>query len=864
MPRTAASTRSAMPPRVVEGRAEAGAEAEVGGGALQPYRAKRDFGRTPEPDGSAPVAPGGLSFVVQKHHARQLHYDFRLELDGVLLSWAVPKGPSLDPADKRMAVRTEDHPLAYADFEGRIPARQYGAGDVIVWDRGRWQPLGDPQAGLAQGKLGFALQGHKLRGRWELVRLKQHGARQDSWLLFKQRDGEARARATFDVLQAMPDSVLPAAALPAAPPDRAGPASAVAAPLPAQMGPQLALAATSLPAQGRWVFEDKLDGYRLLARIDAGVPRLFTRNGHDWTARLPGLVQALAGLGVDSAWLDGEIVARGADGRPDFSRLQNAFDRHRTQAVDYVLFDLPYFAGHDLRDAPLTARRGLLCQLLQARGQPPLQFSQALGHGRRALATRLLREACAARREGLVAKRDDSAYRAGRSASWLKLKCQLRQEFVLAGYTLRSDDAHGVGSLLLAVHDAQGRLQSAGSVGTGWTRATARLLLQKLQPLRAARSPFDAPGPQAGHWLRPVQVAEVAFGAWTPAGQVRHAVFIALRDDKPASAVLRERMLPDAMPPDDASPAPASAAPAPPPARRMPRLSHPERVVDAASGTTKLQLAQYLAAVAEPLLAQLHGRPVALLRAPGGLAAPSFFQKHSGDAAIPGALDLPASLWPGHAPLLELRSRSALQGAAQMNVLEFHPWNARSSLISKPDRMVFDLDPGEGVPWSAVREGAVLVRALLDALGLQSWLKTSGGKGLHLVVPLAARWPFDTVKGFSRAVVQHLARTIPQRFVAKSGPANRRGRIFVDYLRNGEGATTVAAWSPRARPGLGVSMPLLWDELAQVAGAAQWTVADAATRLDSAASQAWVALARSRQSLRGPMQALGFKPAPAS
>ena len=892
--------------------------------ALQRYRDKRNFEHTPEPAGHAAPDAGGLGFVVQKHHARRLHYDFRLELDGVLLSWAVPKGPSLDPADKRMAVRTEDHPLAYASFEGRIPEKQYGAGDVIVWDRGHWQPLGDPQAGLAQGKLGFVLQGHKLRGRWELVRMNKPDERQENWLLFKQRDDEARTG--YDVLADLPDSVLQVGAAPDTPAARANakpnanananatanaksepkpksktkgspgggaqpsPAGAMPAPLPAQLGPQLAMPASSLPAQGHWVFEDKLDGYRLLTRIADGVPKLLTRNGHDWTERLPRLTQALAALGLDSAWLDGEIVARDKDGRANFNRLQKAFDAaggHRTDAVEYVLFDLPYFEGHDLRDAPLAARRDLLSQLLKARGQAPLQFSAAIGHGGQVQAQQLLQQACAARREGLVAKREDSPYRAARNVSWLKLKCQLRQEFVLAGYTLRSDDAQAIGSLLLAVHDEQGRLLSAGSVGTGWSRAAAHALLQDLQALRVNKSPLDGPDPAGGrgrwagaagradrpeHWLRPEQVAEVGFGEWTPAGHVRHAVFIALRADKPAREVVREQALPaDALPEAPAcGPAPApglAAQPAPPappapPAARARRLSHADRVVDAASGTTKGALAAYLDTAAERLLEQLRGRPVAMLRAPGGVAAPAFFQKHGGDNTIPGALELPAALWPGHAPLLELGSRNALQGAAQMNVLEFHPWNARSKQITKPDRMVFDLDPGEGVAWPAVQEGAVLVRALLTELGLQSWLKTSGGKGLHLVVPLAARWPFATVKAFSRAVVQHLAAAIPQRFVAKSGPANRRGRIFVDYLRNGEGATTVAAWSPRARPGLGVSMPLVWEELHRVAGAAQWTVADAATRLQGPHIEAWAQMAECPQSLRGPMQALGFKPAP--
>jgi bifunctional non-homologous end joining protein LigD len=518
--------------------------------------------------------------------------------------------------------------------------------------------------------------------------------------------------------------------------------------------------------------------------------------------RLPGLVQGIAALGLSSAWLDGEIVVRDPDGRPDFNRLQNAFD---------------------------------------ARGK---------GEAGESVATKLLGEACEARREGLIAKREDAVYRSTRSPSWLKLKCQLRQEFVLAGYSLRSDDPTAIGSLLLGLHDEQGRLRSAGSGGTGWTRGEAQKLLHKLQRLQAAESPFDAsrqssrrgpsPAGEGRHWLRPVQLAEVGFSAWTPSA--------------PSSAS------PPSAPPPSAPPPSAPPPSAPPSRRRAVRLTHPERVVDPQSGTTKEQVAQYLDAVSDRLLSELRGRAAAVLRAPAGVGGQVFFQKHGGDAPIPGARELPADLWPNHAPLMELSSRAALQGAAQMNVLEFHPWNARNLHIDKPDRMVFDLDPGEGVPWQALQEGAVLVHALLDELGLQSWLKTSGGKGLHVVVPLAARWRFDVVKGFARAVVQHLASTAPERFVAKSGPANRRGRIFVDYLRNGEGATTVAAWSPRARPGLGVSMPLVWGELDQVKGAAQWTVSDAVSRLEGPHVDAWQAMAVTRQSLREPMKALGFRP----
>jgi bifunctional non-homologous end joining protein LigD len=787
---------------------------------LQRYRERRDFRHTPEP-GPVLVRRQGhpLQFVVQKHAARNLHYDFRLELDGVLLSWALPKGPSLDPKDKRMAVRTEDHPLAYADFEGTIPSGHYGAGTVIVWDRGHWTPVGDAHAGLAAGKLGFELQGHKLQGRWELVRMRKAGERQPAWLLLKARDEMARARADYDVLSALPQSVQGRGM-----PRDSAPRAAVPAPLPCELAPQLATLATEVPEGGPWIFESKFDGYRLLTRIEAGEPRLLTRGGNDWTARLPTLAAELRAWDIDNAWLDGEIVVAGKHGGDDFNALQNAFDREHTQAVQYKLFDLPYFADHDLREAPLRARRELLQQLLSSHRSTRLRFSESLGEGPADTARALLHEACAQGREGLMAKRADAPYRSARSSDWLKLKCRHRQEFVVAGYRLRSDDAAAVGSLLLALHDAQGRLQPAGSVGTGWDRDTARALLRRLRPLISQGPPFadGASGAKAQHWVRPQLVVEADFGGWTPAGRVRHAVFRGIRADKPAQAVVRERPRKPVQLSTD-NPAAAPGGPAL-------HLTHPQRVIDASTGLTKRDLAQYYESVAELLLPQLKGRPVALLRAPEGVDGPTFFQRHGG-AGFRALRAFDAALWPGHEPLLEIGTRRALRESAQMNVIEFHTWNALGRRLQRPDRMVFDLDPGEGVHWPAVREAAQLTRALLQELRLQSWLKTSGGKGLHVVVPIAARWTQQQVKGLSRALVRHLAATLPSRFVARSGAAHRKGRIFVDYLRNGEGATTVAAYSARARPGLGVSMPLSWDELPRLEGAAQWTITNAQERL---------------------------------
>jgi len=793
---------------------------------LQSYRAKRDFAATPEP-APGPVAEAprrassqGLAFVVQKHAASRLHYDFRLEWGGVLLSWAVPKGPSLDPADKRMAIRTEDHPLSYGDFEGVIPQGHYGAGRVEIWDRGNWIPQGDVDAALAAGKLAFELHGRRLQGGFELIRTHRPGHRQEAWLLFKRRRDGA--------------SPLP----PSAP---IAPAHLLPERLPERLLPQLAVLATSVPPGGHWIFEHKFDGYRLCVRMEGTRVQLFTRGGHDWTDRMPALARALAALGPQEAWIDGELLAPGAVG--GFGALQQALTHTPTKAVEFVAFDLPWFGGHDLRMQPLAARRALLRAWLQARPQPELRFSEALGEGGGEQAAALLQAAAAAQREGIVAKRADAPYRSTRDASWLKLKARRQQEFVIAGFSLRADDESAVGSLMLAVRDADGGWRSAGRVGTGWTLAAAKSLRSRLAALVVGKPLFAvAKGGRCGapvQWVDPVLVAEVRFAERTTDGRVRHASFVAVREDKPSGEVVRER-----------------------PSRRAAArsgLTHPDRVIDAESGLTKGQFAAYLEAAAPLLLRALRGRPVALLRAPGGVSGPLFFQKHPAHAAMPGVQALDPVLWLRHEALLSLPGVDALRSAAQMNVIEIHPWNALASDLMHPDRMVFDLDPGEGVDWPAVRDAALLTRSLLNELKLKAWLKTSGGRGLHLVVPIAPQHSFATVKAFSKAVVQHLAQVIPQRFVAVSGPSRRIGRIFVDYLRNGEGATTVGAYSPRARPGLGVSMPIEWEQLEATTGGAHWTVVDAGDWIERRKRDPWAGIWRSRQSLDRAMGVLGFK-----
>jgi len=822
---------------------------------LAAYQSRRNFSISPEPEAGGHANAAARAFVIQKHWASRLHYDFRLELDGSMKSWAIPKGPSLDPREKRMAVQVEDHPIAYNAFEGEIPQKQYGAGRVIIWDRGIWVPLGDPRQAYKQGNLKFELHGHKLRGKWALIRMKPKGEKKEAWLLIKEKDGHARPAQEYSVVDALPDSVA-SQPPPSAPENQppAGrprarsslpplPAGAVQAPLPATLTPQLATLADTPPGNpDDWIHEIKFDGYRLLARIDKQRIRLFTRNGHDWSHKLQPLVAALKKMDLAPGWLDGEIVVPDARGIPDFQALQNAFEQAQADAIVYYLFDVPFYAGFDLRSVPLIERKNFLAALMGPSRSDAIRYTET----HVAPARDMLASACRMGLEGIIAKRRDSAYVSRRSSDWLKLKCTQRQEFVIGGYTDPQGARSGIGALLLGVYDSNGGLRYAGKVGTGFDRKTLNDLKKRLSSMARATSPFSGRTSMDGkaHWVSPKRVADVAFGEWTRTGHVRHAVFQGLRLDKAAQSVVRETL--------------PAVAPAPALPVRV-KLSHPDRVIDHSTGARKRDVVEYYHRVAGLLMEHLKGRPVSLVRAPDGIGGPLFFQKHLESAQMQGIKPLDPALDPGHAPLLEVARPAGLLEAAQMNVLEFHTWNAHRTNIAKPDRMSFDLDPGEGVAWTLVQEAAHLLRAFLSQLGLVSFIKTSGGKGLHIVVPLKRLHDWDTVKGFSQAIVQHMAATLPQRFSAKSGPRNRVGRIFIDYLRNGFGATTVAAWSLRARPGLGISVPIEWSELDAVAHAAHWTLANIDSRL-VIGNAPWKAYPASTQSLRSAMKTLGYAP----
>ena len=849
--------------------------------ALKAYKAKRNFAITSEPAEGGEAGQDVLTFVIQKHWASRLHYDLRLELDGTMKSWAVPKGPSYDTHDKRMAVEVEDHPISYSDFEGTIPAKQYGAGKVIIWDKGTWEPLEDPRAGFAKGSIKFALHGHKMHGRWALVRMKGRGEKQPPWLLIKEKDDYARPAAEFSLVDELPDSVkaLPmpkraaqkvaalrkdAKAAPAkkAPAKKAAankvPAKRAAAddakaPLPAKFAPELAtLVDAPPPDPEHWLFEVKFDGYRMLARIEEGAVRLITRNANDWTDKLTPLKEELERMALPDGWYDGEIVVHDDDGKPDFGLLQAAFDGNRAADIDYFLFDVPYFDGHDLREMPLVDRRTVLEQVLRKVKSDKVRFSAEFG----ANPDELIVAACKIGLEGVIGKRRDARYVSRRSPDWIKLKCGRRQEFVIGGFTDPKGARTGIGALLLGVHDDDGVLRYAGNVGSGFNHATLTSIAAQLETLRTDTSPFPpraVPG-RAHHWVKPVLVAEVSFSDWTSGGAVRHPVFQGLRKDKPATNIIREQALPvEDVAADDEPVAAQGKLPA------SLKITNGERVIDKSTGATKLALVRYYALVGELMMVHLKGRPVSLVRAPEGVGGELFFQKHVDVRKMAGLRDLDQALDPEHPPMLEVATPLGILSSAQWNVVEIHTQNAFKGSYRKPNRMVFDLDPGDGIKWPEMQEAAQLMHAFLDELGLPAFLKTSGGKGLHVVVPIKGTHDWDTVKRFSQAIVHHMAQTLPERFAFKSGPKNRVGKIFIDYLRNGQGATTVAAWSARSRPGLGISVPLAWDELETLTSSDQWTIANVHERLD-VGNAPWQDYATAAKTLAKAMKQLGFVP----
>lgn len=863
---------------------------------LQQYWNKRNFKKTPEPRGKNAEPEGRLQFVIQKHAATRLHYDFRLELNGTLKSWAVPKGPSLDPAQKRLAVHVEDHPLEYAGFEGVIPEKQYGGGTVLLWDRGYWEPIGDPGSSYRRGRLKFTLHGEKLHGIWNLVRMggRKEGGK-ENWLLIKEDDEEAQRGKRGEIAQTLEESVASGKTLeqiaagepavwqperPSGKKSRAGSAprpikrtpapGARKASLERWMAPQLATLVPTSPEGPDWVHELKYDGYRMLCRVKDRTATLLTRNGHDWTAKLPHIAAAAAGLPAKTAWLDGEVVALLPNGRISFQRLQNAFDAQIDHELIYFVFDLLYLDGYDFRASSLLDRKRLLSVLVQdSHPSTLIRYSDHIaGRGEAAFA-----EACRRGMEGLIAKRAAASYVAGRNRNWVKVKCGRRQEFVIGGFTDPSGSRSAFGALLLGVYDEQGRLRYAGRTGTGFSDRSLKSLHARLKRLRQPNSPFmNLPGGSqaAGvHWVKPTLVAEVAFAEWTNDGRLRQASFQGLREDKDARSVLVEHTSESASSERSGQPngstkglgrksravqGDSERAAAEATMVGGVTLSHPDRVLFPEQAVTKLELARYYETVGEWILPHVKNRPLTLLRCPEGYQKECFYQKHANDQMpdVIGRVEVPEDH--GTAYYMAAHTLDALLALVQMGVLEIHTWGAKQDKLDRPDRMILDLDPGPAVDWSSVIEGAQLLRTLLRELNLTSFVKTTGGKGLHVVVPLQRVHTWDEVKTFSKSLAEHLERLIPERFVATMSKARRKGKIYVDYLRNAQGATAVAAFSTRARPGAPVSVPLAWDELSIDLRSDSFTLVNLPDRLRRLPKDPWAEYGATKQRLTKAMR----------
>lgn len=793
---------------------------------LRLYRAKRNFDRTAEPLGT----PGKKSkrggranaFVIHRHHASHLHFDLRLEMDGVLKSWAVPKGPSMDPADKRLAVQVEDHPLSYAPFEGAIPEGEYGAGYVLIWDEGIWIPHGDPTQGLAAGNLKFTLQGKRLAGDFALIRMHaKAGASKHNWLLIKEREdliSPGKRPAAFD------------ARVPAL----------------SEIKPQLATLQTTLPPGRLWAFEIKLDGYRAMASIEASDEgknvRILSRNHQDWSTKFASVVSALKELNVNSAVFDGEICAVDPEGRTSFQALQHALSNRSEsdeRSLTYFIFDLLFLDGIDLRNRPLSVRKEILQKILND-ARAPLAYVTHTEDAKEA--RQIFKKCCELGLEGLVAKRMDRPYAAGRSPTWLKIKCVNEQEAVILGFTPPRGSRVGFGALLLGVFD-HGKLRYAGKVGTGFSDSMLRLLAADLRKLRSAKAPASGVPRLAGvTWVKPQRVCVVRFSEWTTSGVLRHPSFIGLREDKDVNDVVAEHHTTSIDPGEDAKVMARKGAKKP---HSVPRqtegreiggfvITHPDRVVDPRSGLTKADVATYLEAVGALLLPYAQRRPLSLVRCTHHIDAACFFQKKKSPGMDP-------SVHAGFAhehDVLYVTNASALVSLVQFGAIEFHGWGSRFPHVTKADWMVIDLDPDESLPFHHVVTAALEVREIFQSIGLTSFVKTTGGKGLHVVAPFEPKFPWRVVKELAKSIATSLETQAPDRFTSRMAKANRHGKIFVDYLRNGEGATAVLPYSPRAREHLPIAMPVAWSDLAHV-NPKEFTLATVAPYLKRRKKDPW-------------------------
>ncbi|MEL7624215.1 MAG: DNA ligase D [Clostridiales bacterium] len=826
---------------------------------LTAYNQKRNFQQTPEPAGTIEDSDSGLRFVIQHHLARRDHYDFRLEWQGALLSWAVPKGPSYNTRDKRLAIQVEDHPLEYRNFEGAIPKGEYGGGTVMLWDEGWWEPYTDVTEGLRQGMLKFVLKGKRLQGKWALVRLKaKEEEKKVNWLLLKEKDEYAKAgegilqfttsirtgRTMAEIAEGVPPALINKPLL-------RNPFNSTTV--------QLAELVKTVPGDREeedWLYELKYDGYRILAFIEGNGLRLVTRNGNDYTRYFREIAHSLIHLAAGKAMvLDGEMVVTDASGKTDFQALQNYLKSPAGQNLTYIIFDLLALEGQDLRSMPLIERKAKLAALME-NGPANLHYSRHIrGNGKESLAA-----ACQTGMEGIIGKKTDSPYSGTRNGDWIKIKCNKRQEFVIGGYTLSDKKTSGVSSLLLGVYEGEALIY-AGRAGTGFTEAGREELAEKFHPLIRPASPFQEPPKARANekiiWLEPRLAAEIKFAEWTKDNLLRQASFKGLRQDKDPKEIKREKAAGEILPQPPANEE-EKAMDANGPLDAMAgktdgiiiegiKISSPDKVIFEEPAITKIDIIRYYEKIAERMLTYVSHRVLSIVRCPKGISEACFYKKHPGPSSL-GTVTISIAGKDGEAEdYFYITESSGLIAEAQMGTLEFHTWGSRVDNLEKPDVMVFDLDPDEGMDLDRVRQGVRDIRGILTELGLNSYLKTSGGKGYHVVVPLEPAPSWEVFHDFAKGIAEVMEQKWPDRYTSNVRKAKRAGKIFIDWIRNGRGATSIAPYSIRAREGARISMPITWDELDLVAPDGI-TMAEALLRMGR--SDPWEGFFLNRQMLK--------------
>lgn len=814
--------------------------------ALQEYAKKRDFKKTREPKAvkaAVKSKTSPLMFVVQEHHASHLHYDFRLEWEGVLKSWAVPKGPSLDPKTKRLAVQVEDHPLAYGKFEGTIAEGQYGAGEVYIWDTGIWQPDSDIKAGLKKGHIDFTLKGKRLKGSWTLIRTKATSGSKAQWLLFKRSDQFAKTGDVAEEIGSDEEHVLavqtrtwksrPKKSAAAAAAKPAVKAKTTTARRKSRQGrlafiePQLAQLVTAPPAGNDWVHEIKLDGYRMQAQVTPEEVHLLTRTGLDWTDKFTALVAPLQKLKIENAILDGEAVILDEKGRSSFQKLQNALKSHSGHNMFYYVFDILYLNGKDLRNKPLLERKKLLKEILP-KAKSAVKFSEHFkGQGKE-----LLAESCRLELEGIISKRADAHYYSGRKDSWQKSKCSSQQEFVIGGYTEGTGSRLAMGALLLGVYENK-KLKFVGKCGTGFNEQSLKAVLAKLQKLEQDESPFQLKSPREKriHWVKPSLSAEITFANWTGDGHLRVPVFKGLREDKPTRQIKKE------VPRKQTEKSSTT------------EISHPDKIIFAKEKLTKQDVADYFQAVQKFILPEIIDRPLSLVRSPEGTRHKGFFQKHISGKIPPSLEPVDIKEKTETRQYVTAQSADSLTALVQMGAFEIHSWNCRKDDVEHPDQIVMDFDPGPGVSWKQVVAAAFDLKEILDHLKLKSYVKLSGGKGVHVHVPFAPLYSWEQIKNLSHSLARQMEEQDPEKYTSKIMKSHRGKKIFVDYLRNGRGATAVVPYSLRARPISAVAMPVEWKDLEKLKGADVFPLQKALEHIKRRKKDPWLGMHKNKQKI---------------